>query len=102
MEILKDKGTKIIIFGQEYRLVMSLTALEKIEEEISDLEKLMLNYKTVPVIMKILIDEYCEDHPDAKNISLEELKKNLVPSDIKKLEPLLIKLLIGEDSEKNG
>lgn len=102
MEILKDKGTKITIFGQEYRLVMSLTALEKIEEEISDLEKLMLNYKTVPVILKILINEYCENNPDAKNITLEELKKNLVPSDIKKLEPLLIKLLIGEESEKNG
>lgn len=102
MEILKDKGTEVTIFGQKYSLVMSLTALEKIEDQISNLENLMLNYKTVPVILKVLIDEYCEDHPEAKNISMEELKRNLVPSDIKMLEPLLIKMLIGENTEKNA
>ena len=51
MEILKDKGTEVTIFGKKYSLVMSLTALEKIEDQLSNLEDLMLNYKTVPVIL---------------------------------------------------
>ena len=102
MEILKDKGTEVTIFGKTYSLVMSLTALEKIEDQLSNLEDLMLNYKTVPVILKILIDEYCEMHPDAENISIEDLKRNLVPRDIKILTPLIIQMLNGENSEKNG
>ena len=41
-------------------------------------------------------------HPDAENISIEDLKRNLVPRDIKILTPLIIQMLNGENSEKNG
>lgn len=102
MEILRDKGTEVVIFGKKYNLVMSLIALEKIEDQLSNLESLMLNYKTVPVILKILIDEYCEMNPEAENISLEVLKRNLTPADIRMITPLLIQMLNGENSEKNG
>lgn len=102
MEILRDKGTEVVIFGKKYNLVMSLIALEKIEDQLSNLESLMLNYKTVPVILKILIDECCEMNPEAENISLEVLKRNLTPADIRRLTPLLIQMLNGENSEKNG
>lgn len=46
MEILKEKGTPVTIFGNEYVLTISLKTMAKIEEALGDLTKLMLNYQT--------------------------------------------------------
>ena len=93
MEILKEKGKKITVFGHEYEIIMSLENLAKMQEKLGDLSELKLDYKSIPVILEILIGDYCDRNPDAERISAEDLIKNIGPSSIPGLQKFIFEML---------
>lgn len=93
MEILKEKGRPVTIFGYEYALKISLNSLAKMEDELGDLAELRLNYKTVPAVMEILIGEYCDDHPDVPRITKEMMMKEFTPYEVSFFTKLIVTLL---------
>ncbi|HCK87188.1 MAG TPA: hypothetical protein DHW39_00095 [Erysipelotrichaceae bacterium] len=103
MEILKEKGTPVTIFGNEYSLTISLKTMAKIEEALGDLTKLMLNYKTIPTIVSFMVDDYCDHHPEAKRISVDEIVDGFDVSDVTYFQKLILNILNPEDEPlKNG
>ena len=93
MEILKEKGKRLNVFGNEYEVIMSLNVLAKIEEELGDLEKLKLDFKTVPQILRILIEDSCDRNPNAVRITAEEIGSGIGPSSIPELQAFIFELL---------
>lgn len=103
MEILKEKGTPVTIFGNEYSLTISLKTMAKIEEKLGDLAQLMLNYKTIPTIVSLMVDDYCDHNPEAKRISEDEIVEGFDASDVMYFQKLIINILNPQDeSLKNG
>ena len=103
MEILKEKGTLVTIFGNEYSLTISLKTMAKIEEALGDLTKLMLNYKTIPTIVSFMVDDYCDHHHEAKRISVDEIADRFDASDVLFFQKLIFGILNPEDEPlKNG
>ena len=93
MEILKEKGKKIIVFGHDYEVIMSLENLAKMQERLGDLSQLKLDYMSIPVILEILIEDCCSRNPEAEKISAEELKTSIGPSSIPDLQKFIFELL---------
>lgn len=103
MEILKEKGEPVTIFGNEYSLTISLKTMAKIEDTLGDLTKLMLNYETVPTIVSLMVDDYCDHHPDAKRISVDQIVDRFDASDVLFFQKLIIGILNPQDELlKNG
>lgn len=104
IEILKDKGQKINIFGYEYTLKMSLKNIAKLNEVFPDLDNIKLNYETVPQVMKILIDDYCDRHPEAPRLTAEEMSEAFDVADLNYLQTFCMDLIQpkSEKTEKNG
>lgn len=103
MEILKEKGTPVTIFGNKYSLTISLKTMAKIEEKLGDLAQLMLNYKTIPTIVSLMVDDYCDHHPEAKRINEDEIVEGFDASDVMYFQRLIINILNPQDeSLKNG
>lgn len=101
MEILKDKGQKITIFGYEYTLTISLRTLSKVAEKLGPLENLMLNYETIPEILALMVDDYCQKHPDAPTEAsdADTLRTYLDPGDIRHLQEFIQNLLNPKEGE---
>ena len=95
LEILKDKGKPITIFGYEYHLMISLKTLSRIHDALGPLEKLMLNYETIPVIIALCVKDYCEKHPDAPDAAADPamLSDYMDAGDIIALQPYVQELL---------
>ena len=93
MEILKDKGQPIEIFGKASRLTVSLKTLEAIEEKLGPLEGLSLNYKTIPEILALMVQDYFRKHPDEEpdpeTTDPEALREYLTPVDIQELQKFI-------------
>lgn len=91
MEILKDKGKKITIFGYEYTLTISLRTISQMAEKLGPLDNLMLNYETIPVILSLMVKDYCEKHPDAPTeaCDADTLRSYLDPTDIRHLQEFI-------------
>ena len=103
MEILKEKGTPVTIFGNEYRLTVSLRTMSRIEEKLGDLTELLLNYKTIPTIVSLMVDDYCDHHPEGVRISVEEIEDGFDASDVQYFQKLIFRILNPEDETlKNG
>ena len=103
MEILKEKGTPVTILGNKYSLTISLKTMAKIEEKLGDLAQLMLNYKTIPTIVSLMVDDYCDHHPEAKRINEDEIVEGFDASDVMYFQRLIINILNPQDeSLKNG
>ena len=104
IEILKDKGQKINIFGYEYTLKMSLKNIARLKEIFPDLENITLNYETVPQVLKVLIDDYCDSHPDAPRLTIEDMNECFDVADLGYLQNFCMDLIQPklEKSEKNG
>ena len=104
IEILKDKGKKINIFGYEYTLKMSLKNIARLKEIFPDLENITLNYETVPQVMKVLIDDYCDAHPEAPRLTIEDMNEGFDVADLSYLQNFCMDLIQPklEKSEKNG
>ena len=105
MAIMEEKGRKVNLLGYEYRLKMSLTALDRIDKEIVSVDDLMLNFRTVPQVLKILIEESRKTDPEAPDLTLEQLNDGLDVSDFKECQKIILEMLnppaLEEDS-KNG
>ncbi len=93
MEILKEKGKQITIFGHDYEVIMSLENLAKMQEALGPLEELILDLKSIPVILEILIGDYCDKHPEAERISSEEIARGIGPSSLVDLQKFIFSLL---------
>lgn len=106
MEILKDKGTPIEIFGKEYKLTISLRTLQAMSEKLGPLEELRLNYETVPEILALMVKDYCRKHPEAEQdpdaADPEALREYLTPADIQELQKFIFSMLNPESESKNG
>lgn len=103
MEILKEKGTPVTIFGHQYNLTISIRTMAKMDEKLGDLSQLMLNYKTVPTIVALMVEDYCDHHPDAPRISEDEIIDSFDASDIMYFQTLIRNILNPEDEAlKNG
>jgi len=103
MEILREKGTPVTIFGHEYRLTISLKTMARIEEKLGDLTKLMLNYKTIPTIVSMMVDDYCDHNSEAVRISEEEISDRFDASDVLFFQKLILGILNPKDEPlKNG
>lgn len=104
MEILKDKGKKITIFGYEYSLTISLRTLAKIGEKLGALENLMLNYETIPEILALMVEDYCERHPDAPREAADAdiLRSYLDPADIRHLQEFIQQILNPKEEESKN
>lgn len=103
MEILREKGTPVTIFGNEYRLTVSLRTMSRIEEKLGDLTELSLNYKTIPTIVSLMVDDYCDHHPEGVRISAEEIEDRFDASDVQYFQKLIFRVLNPEDETlKNG
>lgn len=104
IEILKDKGKKITIFGYEYTLKMSLKNIAQLSEIFPDLENIKLNYMTIPKIMEVLIDDYCDSHPDAPRLTEDDMVENFDVTDLNGLQNFCMDLIQPkmEASEKNA
>jgi hypothetical protein len=103
MEILKDKGKKITIFGYEYTLTISLRTISRMTEKLGSLEELMLNYETIPVILSLMVQDYCEKHPDAPTeaCDAETLRSYLDPTDIRHLQEFIQSILNPKQDEES-
>ena len=103
MEILKDKGQPIEIFGKEYRLTVSLKTLEAIEEKLGPLEGLSLNYKTIPEILALMVQDYFRKHPDEDPdldaTDPEALRDYLTPADLQELQTFIFEQLNPKSSD---
>ena len=93
MEILKEKGKQLVVFGNKYEVIMSLDNLAKIQEALGPLEELKLDFKTIPVIIGILIEDHCERHPEAEKITAEEISANIGPGSLMELQKFIFELL---------
>ena len=93
MEILKETGKQITIFGHDYEVIMSLENLAKIQEALGPLEELKLDFISIPVIMEILIGDYCDKHPEVERISSEDLRRGIGPSSLADLQKFIFSLL---------
>ena len=104
MEILRDKGKKITIFGYEYSLTISLRTLEKIREKLGPLENLSLNFETIPEILALMVQDYCAKHPEAPQDAgdIEVLKDNLDTEDLRKLQSFVYATLNPGDPESKN
>lgn len=103
MEILKDKGKKITIFGYEYSLTISLKTLGRITEKLGRLEELMLNFETIPEILALMVKDYCEKHPEAPSeaSNADILREYLDPSDIRNLQSFIQNLLNPKEDDES-
>lgn len=97
MEILKEKGTPVTIFGNDYELTISIKTMARMEEKLGDLTQLMLNYKTIPTIVSLMVDDYCDHHPNGVRISEEEITDRFDASDVVFFQNLIRKVLNPED-----
>lgn len=105
MEILKDKGKPITIFGYEYTLTISLKTLTRMNEKLGALENLMLNYETIPTILALMVEDYCEKHPEAPTEATDAdvLRSYLDPADLRHLQEFIQSILNPkEDESKNA
>ena len=93
MEILKEKGKQLKVFGHDYEVIMSLENLAKMQEALGPLEELKLDFKSIPVILEILIGDYCDKHPEAERISSEEIARGIGPSSLAELQKFIFSLL---------
>ena len=93
MEILKEKGKNITIFGHDYEVIMSLENLAKMQEALGPLEELKLDFNSIPVILEILIGDYCDKNPEAERISSDELRRCIGPSSLMDLQTFIFSLL---------
>lgn len=93
MEILKEKGKHINVFGNDYEVIMSLNVLARMEEELGELESLKLDFKTIPQILWILIDDCCNHNGNAIRITEEQIRDGLGPSSIPELQGFIFELL---------
>ena len=97
--VLEERGTPVDVFGEHYNLVMSCNVLAKMEEELGELDQMAFGYKTVPTVLRIMIDAYCDDHPEAKRFKQDELTKKLSPAHVKILQNLFVEMLEDSDTE---
>lgn len=106
MEILKDKGKPIVIFGKEYNLTISLKTLSAMSEKLGPLEELRLNYETVPEILALMAKDYFRKHPeeeeDTNVTDPEMLREYLSPADVQELQKFIFSMLNPESESKNG
>lgn len=102
MEILREKGKPMTIFGYEYQLTISLRTLAEIRDHFGPLEELMLNYETIPGILAIMVQDYCRKHPDAPTIDPEELKDCLDLTDIQNLQKFIQEILNPKDDKSKN
>lgn len=102
MEILREKGKPMTIFGYEYQLTISLRTLAEIRDQFGPLEELMLNYETIPGILAIMVQDYCRKHPDAPTIDPEELKEYLDLTDIQNLQKFIQEILNPKDDKSKN
>lgn len=107
MEILKDKGQPIDIFGKEYRLTISLKTLQAMAEKLGPLEELRLNFETIPEILALMVQDYFRKHPDEvpdpDATDPEALREYLTPADLKELQTFIFEQLNPKNSdEKNA
>ena len=105
MEILRDKGKKITIFGYEYSLTISLRTLEKVQEKLGPLQDLLLNLETIPEILALMVQDYCDKHPEAPReaADVEILRDSLDMEDLQNLHGFIFGILNPQDTgSKNG
>ena len=93
MEILKDKGQPIEIFGKEYLLTISLRTLQAMADKLGPLEELRLNFETIPEILALMVQDYFRKHPDEEpdpeTTDPEALREYLTPVDIQELQKFI-------------
>lgn len=103
MEILKDKGQPIVIFGKEYKLTISLKTLQLMAEKLGPLEELRLNIETVPEILALMIQDYFRKHPDEESdpdaTDPETLRDYLTPEDVQELTKFIFSMLNPSSSD---
>lgn len=103
MEILKDKGQPIEIFGKEYRLTISLRTLQAMADKLGPLEELRLNYETIPEILALMVQDYFRKHPledpDPETTDPEALRDYLTPADLQELQTFIFEQLNPKSSD---
>ena len=103
MEILKDKGQPIVIFGKEHKLTISLKMLQLMAEKLGPLEELRLNIETVPEILALMIQDYFRKHPDEEPdpdaTDPETLRDYLTPEDVQELTKFIFSMLNPSSSD---
>lgn len=103
MEILKDKGQPIEIFGRKYRLTVSLRTLEAIADKLGPLEELNLNYKTVPEVLALMVQDYFRKHPDEEPDPVatdpDALRECLTLTDAQKLQKFIFNSINPSSSD---
>lgn len=106
MKVLEDKGKELVFAGQTYMVRMSLSNMFEIENKLNiDFSDLVISYKTLPVILSVMINDYVSTHPELnlEPVTAQTISDELTINDVPDLIRLVQSTIAGDKpTEKNS